>query len=115
VAHSVHIFDRHFAGSDKLRVVAHEVQNDHPEEFALNVPARGVFLGDTVRVTYRGDNGRECRSHRGAFKPTVILDAPQSRMLSKYAYTQGETGFIVTPSSSGQNGHLELCLSQPHQ
>ncbi len=32
---------------------------DHPEEFALNVRAKGVFLGDTVRVTYRGDNGRE--------------------------------------------------------
>jgi hypothetical protein len=44
---------------DKLLIVTDEIQNDQSEEFALNVPARGVFLGDTVRVTYRTDNGRK--------------------------------------------------------
>jgi len=29
------------------------------EEFALTVPARGVFLGDEVRVSYRNQNGRK--------------------------------------------------------
>jgi CIC family chloride channel protein len=42
---------------DTLRIVANEVQNGQSEEFALSVPARAVFPGDTVRVTYRTDNG----------------------------------------------------------
>ena len=29
------------------------------EEFALNVPARGVSLGDLVRINYRNDEGRK--------------------------------------------------------
>jgi CIC family chloride channel protein len=29
------------------------------EEFALNVPARGVSLGDVVRINYRNDEGRK--------------------------------------------------------
>jgi CBS domain-containing protein len=29
------------------------------EEFALNAPARGVFLGDEVRVSYRKENGHK--------------------------------------------------------
>ena len=29
------------------------------EEFALNAPVRGVFLGDEVRVSYRKENGRK--------------------------------------------------------
>jgi CIC family chloride channel protein len=42
---------------DTLRIVANEVQNGQSEEFALSVPARAVFPGDTVRVAYRTDNG----------------------------------------------------------
>jgi hypothetical protein len=44
-------------GHDTLRIVANEVHNGQSEEFALGVPARAVFPGDTVRVTYRTDNG----------------------------------------------------------
>jgi hypothetical protein len=29
------------------------------EEFALDAPVRGVFLGDEVRVSYYNENGRK--------------------------------------------------------
>jgi CBS domain-containing protein len=50
-------------GDDKLRIVADEVPNGQSEEFDLSVPARGVFPGDTVRVTYRTNKGRKIAVH----------------------------------------------------
>jgi len=41
----------------------HLTRNSHAsapaEGFALSAPARGVFLGDEVRVSYRNENGRK--------------------------------------------------------
>jgi CBS domain-containing protein len=44
---------------DRLLLVAKLHSSGPAEEFALNAPVRGVFLGDEVRVSFRRENGRK--------------------------------------------------------
>jgi CBS domain-containing protein len=42
-----------------LRITLDEFEDGLAEEFTLKVPARGIVLGDEVRVNYRNDKGRK--------------------------------------------------------
>jgi CBS domain-containing protein len=44
---------------DRLHLISNSHTSGPAEEFALSVPARGLFLGDEVRVSYRNENGRK--------------------------------------------------------
>ncbi len=44
---------------DQLLLTPNSHSSGPAEEFALSAPARGVFLGDEVRVSYRKENGRK--------------------------------------------------------
>jgi chloride channel protein, CIC family len=44
---------------DQLLLALNSNSSGPAEEFALSAPARGVFLGDEVRVSYRKENGRK--------------------------------------------------------
>jgi CBS domain-containing protein len=43
---------------DRLLLAPNSHLSAPAEEFALSAPARGLFLGDEVRVSYRNENGR---------------------------------------------------------
>jgi H+/Cl- antiporter ClcA/predicted transcriptional regulator len=43
---------------DRLLLASNSHLSAPAEEFALSAPARGLFLGDEVRVSYRNENGR---------------------------------------------------------
>jgi CBS domain-containing protein len=44
---------------DQILLSLNSQASGAPEEFVLNRPVRGVFLGDEVRVSYREKNGRK--------------------------------------------------------
>ncbi len=44
---------------DQLLLILNSDSSGTPEEFALDAPVRGVFLGDEVRVSYRKESGRK--------------------------------------------------------
>ncbi len=48
-----------YLSEDKLLLTPNSHSTGPAEEFALSAPARGVFLGDEVRVSYRNENGRK--------------------------------------------------------
>jgi CBS domain-containing protein len=45
--------------SDEIRLTPNRHASGAAEDFALNEPLRGVFLGDEVRVSYRKEKGRK--------------------------------------------------------
>ena len=45
--------------NDQILVTLHLRSSGPAEEFVLNAPVRGVFLGDEVRVSYHNENGRK--------------------------------------------------------
>ena len=48
-----------FLTDNQIRITPNPHSSEAAEEFALNAPARGIFLGDEVRVSYRTENGRK--------------------------------------------------------
>jgi len=48
-----------YLADDRIRIMVEGKEVESAEEFALKAPARGVSVGDAVRVSYRNDEGKK--------------------------------------------------------